>query len=77
MDKQEYYSLEKEFSIMQTIAKMVYNVSKILEMYPDIKDMPLKDVEEYLIDKYTKFDEETFNKFNQISKIRKNKKKNS
>jgi hypothetical protein len=77
MDKQEYYSLEKEFSTMQTIAKMVYNVSKILEMYPDIKDMPLKDVEEYLIDKYTKFDEETFNKFNQISKIRKNKKKNS
>jgi hypothetical protein len=77
MDKQEYYSLEKEFSIMQTIAKMVYNVSKILEMYPDIKDMPLKDVEEYLIDRYTEFDEETFNKFNQISKIRKNKKKNS
>lgn len=66
MDKREYYNLKETFSIMQNIAKMVDNVSEILEMYPNIKDMPLKDVKEYLMYRYSKFDEETFNKFNEL-----------
>ena len=66
MDKREYYNLKENFSIMQKIAKMVDNVSEILEMYPNTKDMPLKDVKEYLMDRYTKFDEDTFNKFNEL-----------
>jgi hypothetical protein len=28
--------------------------------------MPLKDVKEYLMDRYSKFDEDTFNKFNEL-----------
>ena len=66
MDKREYYNLKEMFSIMQNIAKMVDNVSEILEMYPNIKDMSLKDVKEYLMDRYSKFDEDTFNKFNEL-----------
>ena len=67
MDKRDYYNLKEMFSIMQNIAKMVDNVSEILEMYPNIKDMSLKDVKEYLMDRYSKFDEETFNKFNDLT----------
>lgn len=63
MDKQEYYNLKETFSIMQNIAKMVGNVSEILERYPNIMDMPLKDVKEYLINRYSKFDEEAYNEF--------------
>ena len=66
MDKREYYNLKETFSIMSHIAKMVDNISEILEMYPNIKDMSLKDVKEYLMDRYLKFDEETFNKFNEL-----------
>ena len=66
MDKREYYNLKENFSIMHNIAKMVDNVSEILEMYPNIKDMLLKDVKDYLMDRYLKFDEETFNKFNEL-----------
>lgn len=66
MDKREYYNLKENFSIMQKIAKMVDNVSEILEMYPNIKDMPLKDVKEHLMDRYTEFDKDTFNKFNDL-----------
>ena len=66
MDKQEYYNLKENFSIMQNIAKKIDNVSEILEMYPNIEDMPLKDVKEYLMDRYSKFDEDTFNKFNEL-----------
>ena len=64
MNKREYYNLKENFSIMQNIAKMVDSISKILETYPNIKDMSLKDVKEYLMDRYSKFDEDTFNKFN-------------
>lgn len=67
MDKREYYNLKEMFSIMQNIAKMVDNVSEILEIYPNIKDMSLKDVKEYLTDRYSKFDEDTFNKFNDLT----------
>jgi len=63
MDKREYYNLKENFSIMQNIAKMVDNISEILEMYPNIQDMPLKDVKEYLMDRYSKFDENSFNEF--------------
>jgi len=66
MDKRDYYNLKEMFSIMQNIAKMVDNVSEILEIYPNIKVMSLKDVKEYLMDRYSKFDEETFNKFNDL-----------
>ena len=66
MVKREYYDLKENFSIMHHIAKMVDNVSEILEMYPNIEDMPLKDVKEYLMDRYSKFDEDTFNKFNEL-----------
>lgn len=66
MDKREYYNLKENFSIMQNIAKMVDNVSEILEMYPNIMDMPLKDVKDYLMGRYSKFDEDTFNKFNDL-----------
>ena len=51
---------------MQNIAKMIDNVSKILETYPNIKDMSLKDVKEYLMDRYSKFNEDTFNNFNDL-----------
>ena len=66
MNKQEYYGLKENFSIMQNIAKMIDNVSEILETYPNIKDISLKDVKEYLMDRYQKFNEETFNKFNDL-----------
>lgn len=72
MDKQEYYSLKETFSIMQNIAKMVDNVSEILERYPNIKDMPLKDVKEYLMDRYSKFDEGSFSRFNELITNRQN-----
>ena len=64
MNKREYYDLKENFSIMQNIAKMIDNVSEILETYPNIKDMSLKDVKEYLMDRYSKFNEDTFNNFN-------------
>lgn len=66
MNKREYYNLKENFSIMQNIAKMVGNVSEILEMYPNIKDMSLNDVKEYLMDRYSKFDEDTLSKFNEL-----------
>jgi len=66
MDKKEYYNLKENFSIMQNIAKMVDNVSEILEIYPNIVDMSLKDVKNYLIDRYLKFDEDAFNKINEL-----------
>ena len=66
MDKREYYNLKENFSIMQNIAKMVDNVSEILEMYPNIMDMSLKDVKEYLMDRYSKFDEDILSKFNEL-----------
>lgn len=72
MDKQEYYNLKENFSIMQNIAKMVDNVSEILERYPNIKDMPLKDVKEYLTDRYSKFDEGSFSRFNELITTRQN-----
>lgn len=66
MDKREYYNLKENFSIMQNIAKMVVNVSEILEMYPNIEDMSLKDVKDYLMDRYSKFDDDAFNKVNEL-----------
>ena len=66
MNKREYYNLKENFSIMQNIAKMIDNVSEILETYPNIKDMSLKDVKEYLMDRYSKFDEDLFNNFNDL-----------
>ena len=66
MDKREYYNLKENFSIMQNIAKMVDNVSEILKRYPNIEDMSLKDVKEYLIDRYSKFDKDSFSKFNEL-----------
>ena len=66
MNKREYYNLKENFSIMQNIAKMIDNVSEILETYPNIKDMSLKDVKDYLIDRYQKFNEDTFNNFNDL-----------
>lgn len=66
MNKREYYILKENFSIMQNITKMIDNVSEILETYPNIKDMSLKDVKEYLMDRYSKFNEDTFNNFNDL-----------
>lgn len=52
MNKREYRNLKENFSIIQNIAKMIDNVSEILETYPNINNMSLKDVKEYLMDRY-------------------------
>jgi len=72
MDKREYYNLKENFSIMQHIAKMVDNISEILERYPNIEDMSLKDVKKYLMDRYSKFDEDAFSKFNELAANKQN-----
>ena len=66
MNKREYCNLKENFSIMQNIAKMIDNVSEILETYPNINNMSLKDVKDYLMDRYQKFNEDTFNNFNDL-----------
>lgn len=66
MDKRDYYDLKENFSIMQNIEKMIVNVSEILEMYPNIEDVSLKDVKDFLIDRYSKFDDDAFNKVNEL-----------
>lgn len=67
-NKQEYYQLKEDVSILNKLSKQIDTISDILNTY-GIGDMPLQEVKEFLENRYIKIDNEAFNKFNQKLKI--------
>ena len=62
-NKQEYYALLENASIMSKLAKQVDTISDILNTY-GINDMPLGKVRDFLEERYFKINNDTFEKFN-------------
>ena len=60
--KQEYYSLKEDLSILSNLSKRIWVIDDIISTY-NIGDMPLKDVKDFLEERYLKIDNRAFETF--------------
>lgn len=61
---QEYYSVKEQFGILRNIAKQIDTIHEIRNTYAsiDIDNMSLKDIEEFLCNRYAKIEKELSDK---------------
>lgn len=69
--KRKYWNFKEDISILNKIAKQIDTISEILNTY-GVDDMSLREVKDFLEDRFMKIDNETFNKFNDLMAKNKN-----
>ena len=53
---QEYWAIKEQFGFLRNIAKYMDSVREIRALYPNTENMALKDVEDFLTNRYTEMD---------------------
>lgn len=53
---QEYWAIKEQFGILRNIAKYMDWLREIRTLYPNTENMTLKDVEDFLTNRYTEMD---------------------
>ena len=50
--KREYFDIKEDFGVLQIIAKRIDAIHELLDTYPLLRDRPVKEVEEFLCERY-------------------------
>jgi hypothetical protein len=50
--KREYFDIKEDFGVLQIIAKRIDAIRELLDTYPLLRDRPVKDVEDFLYERY-------------------------
>ena len=53
---QEYWAIKEQFGILRNIAKYVDSLREIRTLYPNTENMTLKDIEDFLTNRYAEMD---------------------
>ena len=64
MTRREYFDIREELGILHQIQTFMMYVQDMLEVYPQFREMTLNDIEEYLDNKETSFEQDIQEKLN-------------
>lgn len=64
MTRREYFDIREELGILHQIQTFMMYIQDMLEIYPQFREMTLNDIEEYLDNKETSFEQDIQKKLN-------------
>ena len=64
MTRREYFDIREEIGILNQIKTFMMYIQDMLEIYPQFREMTLNDIEEYLDNKETSYEQDIQEKLN-------------
>ena len=66
MTRREYFDIREEIGILGQISKFMNYVKDMLEIYPQFREMTLNDIDEFLDDRETSYEQDIQKKLNVV-----------
>ena len=58
MTRREYFDIREEIGILEKISKFMRYVKDMLEIYPQFREMTLNDIDEFLDERETSYEQD-------------------
>ena len=62
--KREFYDIKEDFAVLHTLAKRMNVLHEIRETYPNLDDMTLEEVENFLVKRYASIENKLVEQLN-------------
>ena len=66
MTRREYFDIREEIGILGQISKFMNYVKYMLEIYPQFREMTLNDIDEFLDERETSYEQDIQKKLNVV-----------